>query len=69
MTQMTRELMDFGLAARECLHGVTMSIDVTAAVDAEQLVDAVRRADHAMYQAKRSGKDNVTRAEVAGYVL
>jgi PleD family two-component response regulator len=41
---------------------------LTVAVNAEQLVDAVRRADHAMYQAKRSGKDNVTLAEEAGYV-
>jgi hypothetical protein len=31
-------------------------------------VDVVRRADHAMYQVKRSGKDNVTLAEEAGYV-
>lgn len=45
-----------------------MSIGVTAAVDAEPLVDAVRRADHAMSQAKRSGKDNVTLAEEGGYV-
>ena len=55
--------IDTGMAAKPQANGLTISVGVATLISGEDPPHLIARADTALYQSKRAGRNRVTRAE------